>query len=124
MSISPYLFPGLKLDQKNKQQIKNDSKLLRYKVTKEEILEIIANECGITVSQILDKTRKKEVVNGRFIFCGIMNDYFNYTLKRIGDVVGRDHTTVIHAIKKFKDRIRNEDYFRDLVREVYNKIGI
>ena len=124
MSISPYLFPGLKLDQKNKQQIKNDSKLLRYKVTKEEILEIIANECGITVSQILDKTRKKEVINGRFIFCGIMNDYFNYTLKRIGDVVGRDHTTVIHAIKKFKDRIRNEDYFRDLVREVYNKIGI
>ena len=76
MSISPYSFPGLKLDQKDKQQIKNNTKLLRYKITKEEILEIIADECGITVSQILDKTRKKEVINGRFIFCGVMNDYF------------------------------------------------
>ena len=113
MSISPYSFPGLKLDQKDKQQIKNNTKLLRYKITKEEILEIIADECGITVSQILDKTRKKEVINGRFIFCGI-----------IGNVVGRDHTTVIHAVRKFKDRIRNEDDFRDLVKGVYNKIGI
>ena len=42
MSISPYSFPGLKLDQKDKQQIKNNTKLLRYKITKEEILEIIA----------------------------------------------------------------------------------
>ena len=41
MSISPYSFPGLKLDQKDKQQIKNNTKLLRYKITKEEILEII-----------------------------------------------------------------------------------
>ena len=124
MSISPYSFPGLKLDLNEKQQIKNNSKLLRYKITKEEILEIIADECGITVGQILNKSRKREVINGRFIFCGIMNDYFSYTLKRIGGVVGRDHTTVIHAVRKFKDRIRNEDDFRDLVNGVYNKIGI
>jgi len=124
MSISPYSFPGLKLDLNEKQQIKNNSKLLRYKITKEEILEIIADECGITVSQILTKSRKREVINGRFIFCGIMNDYFSYTLKRIGGVIGRDHTTIIHAVRKFRDRIRNEDDFKELVKGVYNKIGI
>ena len=53
-----------------------------------------------------------------------MNDYFSYTLKRIGGVVGRDHTTIIHAVRKIKDRIRHEDDFKDLVNGVYNKIGI
>ena len=68
MSISPYSFPGLKLDQNEKQQIKNNSKLLRYKITKEEILEIIADECGITVSQILNKSRKKKYITPYFNF--------------------------------------------------------
>ena len=125
MSISPYSFPGLKLDQKDKQQIKNNTKLLRYKITKEEILEIIANECGITVSQILNKSRKREVINGRFIFCGIMKDYFGHSLKKIGEYVGnRDHTTIIHAVEKYHDRYENEDHFRNAVNMIYNKIGI
>ena len=51
MSISPYSFPGLKLDQKDKQQIKNNTKLLRYKITKEEILE----------NQAVEKAGKKKV---------------------------------------------------------------
>jgi chromosomal replication initiator protein len=123
--LSPYVFPGLKLTQKERESLKNSQRSLRYKMSKDEILEIIAEECSIKVSDISSKTRKTEVVNGRFIFCGVMKEYFGYSLKKIGEFVGgRDHTTVIHSIREYKNRYQNEEHYRSMVNNIYNKIGL
>lgn len=123
--LSPYVFPGLKLTQKERESLKNSQRSLRYKISKDEILEIIADECSIRVSDILSKTRKIEIVNGRFIFCGVMKEYFGYSLKKIGEFVGgRDHTTIMHSIKTYKDRYQNEEHYRHTVNAIYNKIGL
>jgi chromosomal replication initiator protein len=123
--LSPYVFPGLKLTQKEREGLKNSQRSLRYKISKDEILEIIAEECSIKVSDIASKTRKTEVVNGRFIFCGVMKEYFGYSLKKIGEFVGgRDHTTIIHSIKEYKNRYQNEEHYRHMVNNIYNKIGL
>jgi chromosomal replication initiator protein len=122
--LSSYVFPGLKLTQKERENLKNKQRSFRFKISKEEILEIIAEECSIKVSDIVDKTRKREVVNGRFIFCGIMKEYFGYSLTKIGEFIGRDHTTVIHSIEKYRDRYQTEEHYRSSVNNIYDKIGI
>ena len=123
--VNPYVFPGLKLTQRERENFKNNQRSLRYRISKDEILEIIAEECCIKVSDIADKTRKREVINGRFIFCGIMKEHFGYSLKKIGEFVGgRDHTTVIHSIEKYHDRYQTEEHYRMMVNNIYNKIGI
>jgi chromosomal replication initiator protein len=123
--VNPYVFPGLKLTQRERENFKNNQRSLRYRISKNEILEIIAEECCIKVSDIADKTRKREVINGRFIFCGIMKEHFGYSLKKIGEFVGgRDHTTVIHSIEKYHDRYQTEEHYRMIVNNIYNKIGI
>jgi chromosomal replication initiator protein len=123
--LSPYVFVGLKLTQKERENLKSNQRSLRFRMSKDEILDIIAEECSIKVSDIADKTRKTKVVNGRFIFCGIMKEYFGYSLKKIGEFVGgRDHTTIIHSIEKYHDRYQNEEHYRFLVNNIYNKIGI
>jgi chromosomal replication initiator protein len=125
VSISPYSFPGLRLTQREKESFKNSQRSLRFRITKDEILQIIAYECSVSVEDIVAKTRKTEVVNGRFIFCGIMKEYFGYSLKKIGEIVGgRDHTTIIHSVEKYHDRYQNEEHYRVLVNNIYNKIGI
>jgi chromosomal replication initiator protein len=125
VSVSPYSFPGLRLTQKEKESFKNSQRSLRFRITKDEILQIVAYECSVSVADIIDKTRKTEVVNGRFIFCGIMKEYFGYSLKKIGEFVGnRDHSTIMHSIKEYKNRYQNEEHYRMLVNNVYNKIGI
>ena len=49
----------------------------------------------------------------------------SYSLKKIGEFVGgRDHTTIIHSVEKYKDRYENEEHYRFLVNNIYNKIGI
>lgn len=123
--VNPYIFPGLKLTQKEREELKNSQRSLRYKMSKDEILQIIAQECAIDVEDIASKTRKTEVVNGRFIFCGVMKEYFGYSLKKIGEFVGnRDHTTIIHSIKTYKDRYKNEEHYKGMVDRVYNRIGL
>lgn len=125
VKVSPYSYPGIKLSQKDKEEFKNSQRSLRYRMSKDEILQIVADEFAVSAQDIIDKTRKKEVVNGRFIFCGIMKDYFGYSLKKIGEFVGnRDHTTIIHSVEKYHERYENEDHFRNSVNIIYNKIGI
>jgi chromosomal replication initiator protein len=54
-----------------------------------------------------------------------MKEYFGYSLKKIGEFVGgRDHTTVIHSIREYKNRYQNEEHYRSMVNNIYNKIGL
>lgn len=122
VSISPYSFPGLKLTIGDKRKILKD-RTNRVRLSKEDILDIISNESGVGVNEIVSRSRKKEIVNARFIFCSIMKDHYNYSLVYIGELIGgRDHTSVIHAINQHRSRVKNEDAYRDLTSNIYQKI--
>lgn len=122
--LNPYVFPGLKINEKEKRKILSSSIHNHYKISKEDVLEIISQEVGVTMSQIVKRTRTKEVVDARFIFCAILKDHFGYTLQRIGDEMdGRDHTSIRHAIIEYRNRVYQEERFRNLVNNIYNRIG-
>lgn len=123
-SVSPYVYPGLKLFPTDKVGILQLAKHLRYNVSNEQILGIISKECQIDVEDILGRSRRRDLVYGRHMFCSILRRYFGYSLKKIGDIVDRDHTTVINSIGVFRNRyIRDLDY-REIVHKVYDKVGI
>lgn len=125
VTISPYCFPGLKLSLGDKRKILEETRTNRVKLSKDDILDIISKESGIDVHEIVSRSRKKEIVNARFIFCSIMKDYYDYSLVHIGELVGgRDHTSVIHAIEQHRSRIKNEDKYRDLTSNIYEKISL
>ena len=123
--MNPYVFPGLMIDVKEKRKILTEEKCKHYKLTKENLLQIIAEEGGVRMSDIVKRSRKREIVNARFIYCAILKDHFNYTLVRIGDEIdGRDHTSVRHAITEFRNRLYTEDDFKSLVQNIYSRIGL
>jgi len=123
VAISPYSFPGLKLTIGDKRKILKDRTTNRVRLSKEDVLDIISNESGVGVHEIVSRSRKKEIVNARFIFCSIMKDHYNYSLVYIGELIGgRDHTSVIHAINQHRSRVKNEDAYRDLTSNIYQKI--
>ena len=122
VAISPYSFPGLKLTISDKRKILKD-RTNRVRLSKEDVLDIISNESGVGVNEIVSRSRKKEIVNALFIFCSIMKDHYNYSLVYIGELIGgRDHTSVIHAINQHRSRVKNEDAYRDLTSNIYQKI--
>jgi chromosomal replication initiator protein len=119
--ISPYSFPGIKELHKTRK----DLKYVKNQDTPRTILEIVSETCGITTEEILSKTRKSEIVDARYIFCGIMKKYFDYPYKSIGEHTGgRDHTTVIHAVRTFENRCTFENGYKQLVESIVYNLNI
>ena len=48
---------------------------------------------------ILEETRKREVVEGRVIFSKLMHLQNRHSLSKIGSFVNKDHATIIHYLK-------------------------
>lgn len=66
--------------------------------------------------------RYKEVVELRMFFCFIGKS-LGYSLKAIGRHIGnRDHTTIIHNLITFRNRMETDPYFQERYKMVLNHI--
>jgi chromosomal replication initiator protein len=63
-------------------------------------------------SMIASRSRKGELVELRQIWMQLMYKYSGLSLSKVGDIAGRDHTTVIHAINKVDAMCLYEKRFR------------
>lgn len=62
---------------------------------------------------MFSKSRKRDVVELRMIFCYIARQ-MRYTCDNIGHFMnGRDHTTVLHSVNMFKNLLETSDVFRE-----------
>ena len=122
--ISPYSFPGIKRELLNKKKYPYLFSPLELKLTKEEVLEVISEESGLSVNMIMSRCREPQFVDARNLYCKILKSTYKFNLPAIAKVMGKDHTTIIWNIKKFDDRYKNEDLYRDLSDRVFKKIGI
>lgn len=56
----------------------------------------------ITNINISKRTRKREIVEYRALYCFLVRKYSNQSLPEIGDSIGKNHATVIHALKNYE----------------------
>lgn len=95
------------------------------KLTTNDIINKVCEIYGISPSLALGKLRWKKLVECRHIIIHILrNDrYLNMSYKTIGNVVGgRDHTTVIHALKSVENYISVEPEYKQKVIDIYTEI--
>lgn len=77
-------------------------------VSVKDVIRIISQFYDIEEKDILDKSRKKEVVKPRQIIMYILREDFDISYPSIGEKLGgRDHTTVIHSCDKVKNDLQN-----------------
>ena len=51
IKVSPYSYPGIKLSQKDREEFRNSQRSLRYRMSKDEILQIIELELSKTIKR-------------------------------------------------------------------------
>jgi len=74
-----------------------------------DIVEYVANYYDIAVSDILGKSRKKEISIARQMLMLIGKKYFNWTLEKIGDYFGgKNHASVLYSINTFERLLKND----------------
>ena len=122
--VSPYVFPGLTVGPATKNEIKKRARYHKLTLKKEEILEIISEECGVNVNDVMKKVRNSELVKVRHLYSAILRKYYGYSYPKIGEIMDKDHTTIIHSVDAFRNRYKNEEDYRNLTNKIYDRIGI
>lgn len=108
-----------------KEALKDLLALQQKMVTLENIQKTVADYYKIRVADILSKRRSRNIARPRQVAMSIAKELTNHSLPEIGDAFGgRDHTTVLHAVRKVKE-LRETDHhidedFNSLVRIITN----
>ncbi len=83
-------------------------------VTIENIQKTVAEYYKVKVADILSKRRSRSIARPRQMAMALAKELTNHSLPEIGDHFGgRDHTTVIHACRKVKELIQEDNDFAE-----------
>ncbi|NQU83719.1 MAG: chromosomal replication initiator protein DnaA [Parcubacteria group bacterium] len=86
--------------------LSNYNPVSRRSVTSKQLIEIVTNYYGISLDQVLGKSREQKLSFPRQIVMYLMREELKYSYPTIGkELGGRDHTTAMHAWKKISGGI-------------------
>lgn len=120
--VSYFSFPGLKyqlLPEKQRRRIIQQLKPYRIAGV---IKEIVADFFEVTIEKIDGSRGGSGLAWARQVFCYCTKSYTFLTLKEIGELIHRDHTTIIHSIRTVQDNTKIYDEYRNQVVEVERRI--
>jgi hypothetical protein len=108
--ISPYIYPGIRRTDLPAGYTPSQDPVL---ITQEIILDSIEEVLKLNYQQMASPTRSSLYVTARIFYSHLMRKHLNWSLKEIGASINRDHTTVIHSLRKFEIFISAEDVFKE-----------
>ena len=93
-------------------------------LTPRTILETTADMFGMTVDDLVGKSRSRPLVNARQICMYVFRQMTDFSYPAIGrEFGGRDHTTVIHAVEKISTLMQQRRSTFDQVTDLMNRLG-
>ena len=78
-------------------------------MNKDQLLQIISETSGVPSELILKKNRTRKYLIPRQIFTYLLRKRLKLTLYEIGQILGSDHTTVIHSCQKVETLLEVDD---------------
>ena len=92
-------------------------------LTPEHIRKLVAERWHVREEALSSKRRTKDLTVPRQVAMYLIRDLLDYPLAHIGRLFGdRDHSTVIHSIRKVDDTMSTDDEFRQSVEGVRAEI--
>jgi len=108
-----------------KQILKNIVQNTEPELNVDQIQKTTAKQFNTTLEDLKSKTRKKDVVVARQVAMFLAKEYTKNSLKVIGyHFGGRDHATVIHAVKCVQEMIETNPQIAEEIRSIKTKLKI
>ena len=79
-----------------------------------QVMAHVSDHFDIKISDIKSQRRGRNISWTRQVFCYLAREHTDKSLPQIGNFVNRDHTTVMHAIKRVKESRQCEETTRML----------
>ena len=88
------------------------------------IFEVVGELTGATRAEIVSSSRERGIAEARWIAMYCVRNSMNLSLQRIGQVFGgKDHTTVVKALKQIKDRKTYDAALYDKLEDAMDQLG-
>lgn len=81
----------------------------------EEIKETVSEHYNVTVIQINGKKRTSRIAEARLVSMYLIRTLTEYSLVEIGANFGKDHASVIYAVKRIKEKCEKSDTMKNTV---------
>jgi chromosomal replication initiator protein len=89
----------------------------------ERIRELVARRWRVRSDALESKRRTKDVTVPRQVAMYLIKETLGISLVRIGELFGgRDHSTVIHSIRKVEEEMERDESFRRQVEEALAEV--
>lgn len=92
-------------------------------VSVDDIMSLITTEFAISARELTGKGRTQTVSLPRQIAMFLLREHTESSLDDVGRIFGnRDHTTVLYAVNKIRDRAQKDRMFKELVDGLSNRL--
>jgi len=89
----------------------------------QRIIDVVAQTHNLTPERLLSRDRSRDVAIPRQIAMYLLREEANMSLPQIGQVLGgRDHTTVMYAIRKIAGQMVSDDRLRRLMGSIKQQL--
>lgn len=93
-------------------------------ITPTLIIHVVAEHFGVKPEDIVSKKRNSEFVLPRQVVMYLCRELTNVSQINIGKILGKkDHTTVIHGVKKIEAEMQNSEEFRNKIDILIKKLN-
>ncbi len=90
----------------------------------EEILQEVASFYGLRVTDLTGKRRQRQVAEARQVAMFLTRELLGLSYPQIGQVFGgKNHTTVMAAVKKISELVETEGHFKSIVEALKGRLG-
>lgn len=90
----------------------------------EHIFSLVASRYKITVEEIKGKKRDSAISNARHICIYLIRQMNELSLKQIGDIFSKDHTTIIASCKKVRNEMDTNEEKKKEIEDLMKELGI
>jgi len=89
-----------------------------------EIIDVAAQEFGVRREDLLARDRRPDVASARQVVMYLARELTDHSLPEIGrGIGGRNHTTVLHAVKRVNASIRSDPRFKEAIDSLRSRLG-
>ena len=82
----------------------------------ELIIDRVCEHFEISKTKLTSSTRKQEIVKAREIVAYILRVEYKMTLQSVGDILNRNHSSIIHIVKGAEFYIERDNKLKELIK--------
>ena len=83
-----------------------------------KIIIVSAQAYGLEAAGLFQRTRREKIAAARQLAMYLLREHTKLSLCEIGGVFSMDHGTVIHSLRRVKDRMETEPEFRRMTQQL------